>query len=348
MDRADPNDLAHAARLGLAVVAVLPCPLDEAGRINPQVTRLALADGRWADVTHVKPVYYETPEGFWRPLSEVCSHHGNRQIAIRPDRVAWVHPRFLLWLMKRQRLLGTELAFWTPGYAGLQPRHLEFAASLTAYSDPNPETVTVDGEIEYFAAFATAQPAASGDFASPSDIKMRARVGATGIWRSIMLFDTSAIGVLASALSGVLSLYESGLGIADGDADGDDWINILQSNPASNTDLAAGDYNKVGDTVTNPTEGATRRLLSALAGAAYNDWTLNATGNGWISQTGVTKLGFREGHDCINSTPVAVNTFSSVTADQGGTSQDPRLVVTYTLPYVPIFNRAPHLTYLRQ
>lgn len=348
MNEIDAHDLERARRLGFEPVAWAPCPRSDDGSINPQVTRFLLADGRWADVVHVKPVYYQHASGGWRPLSEVCEHHGNREIWLRPDRVSWVHPAFLVWLMRRQRLLGRELRIGAPGYSGVQPRHLAFAASLAAYPDPNPETVTVDGEIQYYAAFATAQPAASGDFALPSDIRMRARAGATGIWRSIMLFNTSAIGSLASALSGIVSLFESGLGIQDNDADGDDWINILQSNPASNTDLVAGDYSKVGDAITNPTEGATRRLLSSLSGGANNDWTLNSTGNGWINATGVTKLGFREGHDCINSAAVATNQFGAFCADQGGTVNDPTLTVTYTLPYVPIFSRAGHLTYLRQ
>ena len=150
MHRIDDNDLAHALRLGLDPVAWAPCPRSEDGAINPQVTRFALADGQWADVVHVKPVYYETPAGDWRPLSEVCSHHGNRQIAIRPDRLSWVSPAFLRWLIARQRLIGSELALWSPGYAGVQPRHLEFAATLTAYPDPNPETTTVDGEVYTF------------------------------------------------------------------------------------------------------------------------------------------------------------------------------------------------------
>jgi hypothetical protein len=123
----------------------MPCPLDEAGRINPQVTRFALRDGRFSDVVHIKPVYYQHASGAWRPLSEVCEHHGNREIWLRPDRVSWVHPAFLVWLMRRQRLLGRELRIGGPGYAGVQPRHLEFAATLTAYPDKNPETATVDG-----------------------------------------------------------------------------------------------------------------------------------------------------------------------------------------------------------
>jgi len=331
MHRVDDNDLAHAARLGLDVVAALPCPLDEAGRINPQVTRLALADGRWADVTHVKPVYYETPEGSWRPLSEVCSHHGNRRIAIRPDRVSCVHPRFLLWLMRRQRLLGSELVFGDPGYMGVQPRHMAFASTLTAYPDPNPEVTTVDGYISYSAAFATAQPASTGDLASDSGATFRVQADPTFLARGFLLFSTAAIGSGSTGLSGVLSAFIDSGGKTDNDNDGDDWINVVQSNPASNTALATTDWNQCGDAATNPTEGATRVDISSTTANAWCNWTLNATGNGWISKTGITKLGLREGHDCINSTPVAANALRLHSADTFD-SVPPKLVVTYTPP----------------
>jgi len=346
MHRVDDSHLAHAARLGLDVVAALPCPLDEAGRINPQVTRLALADGRWADVVQAKPVYYQRADGAWRPLSEVCSHYGNRNIAIRPDRVSWVHPAFLIWLMKRQRLLGSELAFWAPGYAGVQPRHLEFAATLTAYPDKNPETVTVDGEVTNTAAFATAQPAATGDGSSDSGATFRVQVGISFLARGFLLFNTAAIGASATIVSGVLSGFVDSGGKSNNDNDGDDWVNVVQTNPASNTALGTADWNKCGDAVTNPTEGATRIDLGSISASAWCDWTLNSTGRGWINTSGVTKLGLREGHDCINSAATATNALRIHSADTFD-SVPPYLTVTYTLPFVPAFSRAGHLVYLR-
>ena len=313
------------------MVAALPCPLDETGRINPQVTRFALRDGRFADVVHVKPVYYQHANGAWRPLSEVCSHHGNRDIAIRPDRVSWVHPRFLLWLMRRQRLLGSELAFWAPGYAGVQPWHLEFAATLTAYPDPNPETTTVDGYVSNSnAVWATARSASTGNNASDSPSIAYVRTASTDIYRGFALFSTGSLTSGATVTAGTLSIVPNST--ANFDNDGDDWVNVFSSNPASNTALANGDFPQVGDTLDNPTEGSTRVDISGVSTGTYLDFALNAAGLAWISQTGVSKFGFREGHDCIASLPASNNEILWRTADTGGTSSDPKLVVTYTPP----------------
>jgi len=348
MHRIDDNDLAHALRLGLKPVAWAPCPRSEDGTINPQVTRFVLADGQWADVVHVKPVYYETPAGDWRPLSEVCSHHGNRQIAIRPDRVSWVHPRFLLWLMKRQRLLGSELAFWATGYSGAQPADLAFAATLTAYPDPNPETSTADGYVQSNKTswnLAHAATDGTGSFGAGNgndDSSTTLVAQATDvssvfvlykISRGFVLFLTSALTTGATISSATMSLW--GTAKTNTDNDGDDWFNVVQSSPASNTAIANGDFDQCG-AVDNPTEGATRIDLGSISTGAYTDWTLDATGLTWISKTSVTKLGLREGHDCINSAVNAgadtLNSLTCSSADNSGTSQDPKLVVTYTPP----------------
>ena len=331
MHRIDDNDLAHALRLGLDPVAWAPCPRSEDGAINPQVTRFALADGQWADVVHVKPVYYETPAGDWRPLSEVCSHHGNRQIAIRPDRVSWVHPRFLLWLMKRQRLLGSELAFWAPGYSGVRPADLAFAATLTAYPDPFPETTTTDGYVSNSnAVWATARAAATGNNSSYSASVAYVRTASTDIYRGFLLFSTSSLTSGATVTAGTLSIVPNST--ANFDNDGDDWVNVFSSNPASNTALANGDFPQVGNALDNPTEGSTRVDISGVSTGAYLNFALNASGLTWISQTGVSKFGLREGHDCIASLPASNNEIIWRTADTAGTTSDPKLVVTYTPP----------------
>ena len=340
MHRVDDNDLAHALRLGLDVVAAMPCPLDEAGRINPQVTRFALRGGQWADVVHVKPVYYQHASGAWRPLSEVCLHHGNREIVIRPDRVSWVHPAFLVWLMRRQRLLGRELRFGGPDYAGVQPRHMAFANSLTAYPDPNPETTTVDGFCYHnpvTAVWATSHDATASTNAYDNlgavviGCSMFTASNIVRFERFFALFSTGALGSGASVTAATLSVYPTSK--SNGDNDGDDWLNVVQSSPASNTAITTADFNQCG-AVSNPTEGATRIDLGLISTGAYCDWTLDATGRGWISTTGITKLGLREGHDCLNSAIAdnTTNTIDANDADAAGTSTDPKLTITYTPP----------------
>lgn len=338
MDLLDSNDVVFAqTQTTIPIVGGYPCPRGADHTIHPHVSRFLLADGQLMDVFHVKPIYYETPEGYWRPLSEVCSHHGNRQIAIRPDRVSWIHPRFLLWLMKRQRLLGSELSFDMPGYSGVQPRHLLWADSLTAYPDPHPETTTADGRAGRIgdASWATSHDTATATNYSAGDtgVYLYASKSSWIIQRLFFLFNTSAISagtVTAATASWVC--YNSAF--TNGDNDGDDWINVVQSNPATNTDIVAADYNKCGSAVTNPTEGATRIDMGSIThnDSTYNTWTLDATGRGWISLTGVTKLGLREGHDCINSAVVGDNICGFYSAEYTGTSADPKLVVTYTPP----------------
>ena len=335
MDRVEP---CHASQVQhLHPVAFLPCPLDERGRINPHATRFALADGRQADVFHVEPVYYRHVEGWWRPLSEVCSRTGNHDIAIRPDRVSWVHPTFLIWLMHRQRLLGAELAFWAPGYAGVQPRHLEFAASLTANPDPSPETTTFDGYVmKSDAVWATAHAAASGTNGSSSLGYLftgvaRGQSPGFEIYRSIALFNTSALGAGATGISADLSVDLFDNTVTDND--GDDWFNVVNSTPASNTVIVTGDFDNIGDAVTNPTEGSTRKDISSTSTGVVT-FSLNATGLTWINQTGVTKLGFREGHDALDhATDAGSFTYAGLrSADYFVSASRPKLTVTYTPP----------------
>jgi len=141
---------------------------------------------------------------------------------------------------------------------------------------------------------------------------------------------TSGIDDGASITAALLYLFVPDGFVLNGDNDGDDWVNVVGETSQANTaSLTAEDFDQCG-AVDNPTEGATRVDLGSISTSAYNSWTLNATGRGWISKTGITKLGLREGHDCIDS-PIAVNTDNamgfSTSEDTSGT-QDPYLDVT--------------------
>lgn len=72
---------------------------------------------------------------------------------------------------------------------------------------------------------------------------------------------------------------------------------IVQTTQASTSGLVVEDYDQCG-AVTNPTEGATR---ISFTDEAWNSWTLNATGRGWIDKTGFTKLGLRVDYDMDNT-----------------------------------------------
>jgi hypothetical protein len=165
------------------------------------------------------------------------------------------------------------------------------------------------------------------------------------IYRSFLPFDTSAIPSGASLSAATLSVYITT--VNDQANDGFDYVTVVQTSQASHTALVNGDFDQCG-AITNPTEGidtGERKDLTSVTGGAYLTFTLNATGRGWVKKSGdssncsatagITCLGVREGHDSTNTeiTPdYAVDSITMSTSENTGTSQDPYLTVTYTVP----------------
>jgi hypothetical protein len=93
-----------------------------------------------------------------------------------------------------------------------------------------------------------------------------------------------------------------------------------------NDPLVAGDY---GDLLTQTTSGGVFNTAGFLVGT-YNDIPLNAVGMGWISKTGMTKLGLRSSRDITATVPSdleQVGVYPSESA--GGVGYRPMLVVSY-------------------
>jgi len=93
------------------------------------------------------------------------------------------------------------------------------------------------------------------------------------------------------------------------------------------------------EAVTNPVEGndiAERKDITNIAVGQYLAFNLNTVGKGWISKTAVTKLGLREGHDAKNITFAGTTSQNDKvklrSSEYTGTSSDPILEVTYTVP----------------
>jgi len=199
-----------------------------------------------------------------------------------------------------------------------------------------------DGYVKYANAadWATAQGSADGnavDYTSADNGEF-CEVGIEGdgqyrITRGFLPFDTSGLPDTATILAATLSIYADS-NVIDDDNDGDDWINIVQASQAATNQLVNGDYDTCGDSVDDPTEGATRIDIGNINANQYNTWTLNATGRGWISKTGYTKLGVREGHDCLDNAYVGgtgtYNRMGAYNSEETGTTKDPKLVVTYS------------------
>lgn len=151
------------------------------------------------------------------------------------------------------------------------------------------------------------------------------------LYRTILMFDTSPLTASASISAAVLSLY---LDAKFDDASNTPTADIYTSSPTSTTSLVAGDFGRIG---TTSQTGAAKTYAGHTAGA-YNDFTFDSTGRGNINKTGISMFAVREAtYDVDGATPTwgsaADTLFKYLGATTSGTSQDPKLVITYTTAY---------------
>jgi hypothetical protein len=147
-----------------------------------------------------------------------------------------------------------------------------------------------------------------------------------GIFRGITLFGTT-ISEGDTISSATISLYITA--VLNTDDDGQDYATVVDASPASTSAITTADYDQVGAT-NNPTKLSNDVDYNTLSTNAFNAWTLNAAGIAKIVD-GISKFGFREGHD-QEDVPVAGGTgnrFTWTTADETGTTSDPKLVVEH-------------------
>lgn len=185
------------------------------------------------------------------------------------------------------------------------------------------------------------------------------------IVRAFIPFNTSGLtGTISSATINLYGIVFSAITIDDDD---NNFAVIVQTTQNDPNTVVLGDYQRCG-AIDNPTEGSNRiDNVSEWVTGAYNTFTLNATGLGWILRssgdpipwrfhslssglpfifTSITsgipvrfhsrggtvysRFGVREGHDALDD-PLAGNTESTVffsTSEETGTGQDPYLDVT--------------------
>lgn len=178
-----------------------------------------------------------------------------------------------------------------------------------------------------------------GDSADYTATTARISVGqfASGfnIRRAFFPIDTSGIGD-TDTINGATFHCKTSLIGDNNDNDGDDFFVLVgPTSQASNTVLAAGDFDACG-AIDAPQEiTADRKDFSSIAAVGvYNDWTLNATGLSIISKTGFTLIGLREGHDVVDSAVAggvnADNQIRCYTSEQASTTDDPYMIVDYT------------------
>ena len=215
--------------------------------------------------------------------------------------------------------------------------------SLTFSPDAHVESTSVDGRVYHYQlnTLSWAQiVAAAGNGVYDAEVKETVIGMISGkdtnnwdyLFRGIFLFDTSAIPDSASITAGTLSLYGSA------HLDERPWtpnINIYSSAPASNTALAAGDFDSIGPLGAEVAFCDTAITYANFSIVGYNDFVLNAAGIAAISKTAVSKFGTRNAnYDVAVSSPtwttIKVSYLSSYFSEQG-TGYKPKLVVTYSV-----------------
>jgi len=219
---------------------------------------------------------------------------------------------------------------------------------------PPPTTTTFypsvgDGSIYYSGSnsWSTTHNAVSGTSTSYTGTTFNISSGNSGkgsktsylIERAFIPFNTSALPDNATINDVKLKVYVDSK--MDNDNDGSDWTSVVQASEPSTTALTTADYDLAGS-VTNPLEGidaSERKDITNVVPGQYMVFTLNSTGKGWISKTGLTKLGLREGHDAINSAFVGTggqyDQLKIRSSEYSGTTADPILEITYTTPAAP-------------
>jgi hypothetical protein len=137
-----------------------------------------------------------------------------------------------------------------------------------------------------------------------------------------MTFDTSSLTSGATISSAVLSLYGTSSYYSNPSSSS---AVIVAFAPASNNNLVAADFGTFSYTAFATIAQA------SLSQSAYNDFTLDSNGIANISKTGISRFG------CIYEVDRAITTITGVDnifnfkpADTAGTSNDPKLVITYT------------------
>jgi hypothetical protein len=103
---------------------------------------------------------------------------------------------------------------------------------------------------------------------------------------------------------------------------------IVQTTQADTGSLVTGDYDQCG-AIDDPTAGASDQSISTTGTKTV---ALNATGLGWITDSGWTKLGIRErAHDADDEAATGNHQIDIYTSNRTGTSEDPYLAISYTI-----------------
>jgi hypothetical protein len=217
--------------------------------------------------------------------------------------------------------------------------------TLTAYPEPDTESTTVDGTAQQSNDndnWTNIQGGSGNGFIDNSALDRFVMIQEYGtskwafISRCFFLYDTASLTSDATISATVLSVKEA----TQGGSPRNDFtsnaftLNIFSSAPADNVSIEAGDYNSLGTT------NFATDLGWEISSDVYADFTFLEAGRDAVSKTSISKFGGREADfDAPNTEPAFQASSSELEvnihfADVAGTNEDPKLVVTFTLPAV--------------
>lgn len=234
---------------------------------------------------------------------------------------------------------------------------LEHTVSVSAFAKPSStifpgrrgSTITTiysasggDGYVGYgvaSSAWSTIHDAATGNDSSSGGtlgiLVCDSQAGGGGFrnYRIFTPFDTSVIGSGQQVDSATYSIK---LATYSGAGHVGETGYLIQTNQSSISSLGNSNYGDVVDK--HPmTDAGSVSLPASGSTDTYFDITMNATGRGWISVTGNTKLGFVYSYDALTNSGHTTNVPTGnqthrnfYMSDQSGTSDDPKLVVDHS------------------
>lgn len=207
--------------------------------------------------------------------------------------------------------------------------------SLTAYPEAGEGTLTVDGYtyriVEGTGETLNTIRARSGTFGTPfEDVRIELVSSDTtnrysGMSRGLMTFDTSGVPTGADVTAATLSLFLDDKGNELGNL----AAHIVSATPNQNNRISMADFQRLGDTSFGSI-GYNSMTLNA-----YNGFTLNSSGRSSIVKGGISAFGVRSDWYLLNSYTGSWSVWSAswfiwTSADNPGTAEDPKLVVTYS------------------
>jgi len=210
--------------------------------------------------------------------------------------------------------------------------------TTVVYPDAHAESTTVDGQVikydaTYNSTWATIRDASSGTSAIDQETVFGfAYYIATSntsnkygyLTRGFFLFNTSAVGAGDSISGATISLYK--YSTSNSFSTTPPALDIVSSNPASNTAIGVDDYDQVGSTVLGSV------AYASIASGSYTDISLDSAA---VTKAGITKLASRCSWDTANSPTweAAKEAYVRVYfADNAGTTNDPKLTVVHEAP----------------